>query len=120
GVAGSAGASGLGRVEQLVCGPGPALRPVLAPNHPDVVFEEPHTDTGRIGGSIDPHFEFADLPAGGIEPHPGELLVRAEPRIDAYEEFTRMRFDADRKSTRLNSSHVSISYAVFCLKKKNR
>src|SRR5690348_17408035 len=26
--------------------------------------------------------------------------------------------DADRKSTRLNSSHPSISYAVFCLKKK--
>src|SRR5438067_8831286 len=28
------------------------------------------------------------------------------------------RRDRDRKSTRLNSSHVSISYAVFCLKKK--
>src|SRR5436305_6955184 len=28
--------------------------------------------------------------------------------------------DADRKSTRLNSSHVRISYAVFCLKKKNK
>src|SRR5690625_4396202 len=27
---------------------------------------------------------------------------------------------ADRKSTRLNSSHVAISYAVFCLKKKHR
>src|SRR5690606_20559195 len=27
-------------------------------------------------------------------------------------------FDGDRKSTRLNSSHVKISYAVFCLKKK--
>src|SRR5690242_20864849 len=27
-------------------------------------------------------------------------------------------FRADRKSTRLNSSHMSISYAVFCLKKK--
>src|SRR3989442_5705165 len=27
---------------------------------------------------------------------------------------------ADRKSTRLNSSHVRISYAVFCLKKKNK
>src|SRR5690606_34514591 len=27
--------------------------------------------------------------------------------------------DRDRKSTRLNSSHVKISYAVFCLKKKN-
>src|SRR5690349_23006260 len=29
-------------------------------------------------------------------------------------------FDRDRKSTRLNSSHVEISYAVFCLKKKNQ
>src|SRR5437870_8587556 len=28
--------------------------------------------------------------------------------------------DRDRKSTRLNSSHVAISYAVFCLKKKKR
>src|SRR3989442_11313333 len=31
----------------------------------------------------------------------------------------RERQDVDRKSTRLNSSHVRISYAVFCLKKKN-
>src|SRR5690625_6194126 len=30
------------------------------------------------------------------------------------------RISEDRKSTRLNSSHVAISYAVFCLKKKNR
>src|SRR5256885_8506470 len=30
----------------------------------------------------------------------------------------RARLDADRKSTRLNSSHLVISYAVFCLKKK--
>src|SRR5207249_10843286 len=30
------------------------------------------------------------------------------------------RHDQDRKSTRLNSSHVSISYAVFCLKKKKK
>src|SRR5438067_3532682 len=29
-------------------------------------------------------------------------------------------FSEDRKSTRLNSSHVSISYAVFCLKKKKK
>src|SRR3712207_8301883 len=28
--------------------------------------------------------------------------------------------DVDRKSTRLNSSHANISYAVFCLKKKKR
>src|SRR5437870_11316415 len=30
-----------------------------------------------------------------------------------------MHKEGDRKSTRLNSSHVAISYAVFCLKKKN-
>src|SRR5438067_2943795 len=32
----------------------------------------------------------------------------------------RQPWQADRKSTRLNSSHVSISYAVFCLKKKKK
>src|SRR5438874_9658233 len=35
----------------------------------------------------------------------------AQVRSDAF-------IDLDRKSTRLNSSHVEISYAVFCLKKK--
>src|SRR3712207_8111699 len=30
------------------------------------------------------------------------------------------RADIDRKSTRLNSSHANISYAVFCLKKKKK
>src|SRR5690348_17443476 len=40
----------------------------------------------------------------------GELLFRT-----AREVFAKL---ADRKSTRLNSSHPSISYAVFCLKKK--
>src|SRR5690625_6556456 len=33
---------------------------------------------------------------------------------------TRKVEDRDRKSTRLNSSHVAISYAVFCLKKKKK
>src|SRR5690606_40793658 len=49
------------------------------------------------------------------------------PKIDARGEMTTRRPRAlaarrqawtDRKSTRLNSSHVKISYAVFCLKKK--
>src|SRR5438067_6353706 len=42
--------------------------------------------------------------------------------LATLEEETRQgsaRAVSDRKSTRLNSSHVSISYAVFCLKKKN-
>src|SRR5574337_356019 len=40
-------------------------------------------------------------------------------RIDAFELWCWRRLLRDRKSTRLNSSHHSISYAVFCLKKKN-
>src|SRR2546427_6812572 len=35
-------------------------------------------------------------------------------------EAAQHRGNADRKSTRLNSSHSQISYAVFCLKKKNK
>src|SRR5256885_10580243 len=35
-------------------------------------------------------------------------------------EAARLDLDPDRKSTRLNSSHLVISYAVFCLKKKNK
>src|SRR5579885_3191375 len=35
------------------------------------------------------------------------------------EKFAMLALALDRKSTRLNSSHVSISYAVFCLKKKS-
>src|SRR2546430_12350370 len=37
-------------------------------------------------------------------------------RLDC--ELSRSKSEADRKSTRLNSSHSQISYAVFCLKKK--
>src|SRR6266540_5551784 len=33
---------------------------------------------------------------------------------------THLRARLDRKSTRLNSSHITISYAVFCLKKKKK
>src|SRR5690554_3846135 len=46
----------------------------------------------------------------------GALLVQFDPR-DLEPRLERARAE-DRKSTRLNSSHVRISYAVFCLKKK--
>src|SRR3712207_8825533 len=42
------------------------------------------------------------------------------PNRLAIEERRRFRWGEDRKSTRLNSSHANISYAVFCLKKKNK
>src|SRR5438034_2629103 len=41
-------------------------------------------------------------------------------RARAGEQSRRPHPDGDRKSTRLNSSHTVISYAVFCLKKKKR
>src|SRR5439155_8814111 len=40
------------------------------------------------------------------------------PRIERASKDCRVAKRSDRKSTRLNSSHVAISYAVFCLKKK--
>src|SRR3989442_1832249 len=40
--------------------------------------------------------------------------------IDSQPGIQDLSTEGDRKSTRLNSSHVRISYAVFCLKKKNR
>src|SRR5207245_11162385 len=41
-------------------------------------------------------------------------------KLESVYDYERIWMSLDRKSTRLNSSHGSISYAVFCLKKKNR
>src|SRR5438067_5730183 len=58
---------------------------------------------------------FASYPGGGEQARCGNQA--AVGRISAV--CWRLdRNTPDRKSTRLNSSHVSISYAVFCLKKK--
>src|SRR5437870_6321699 len=52
----------------------------------------------------------------------GEQGNRCLRRTIVYHETARQSRSAalDRKSTRLNSSHVAISYAVFCLKKKKK
>src|SRR3712207_8620795 len=57
----------------------------------------------------------------------GEIaLVEGEAELTIFEHVVRSglvvaaRVRVDRKSTRLNSSHANISYAVFCLKKKKR
>src|SRR5207249_5805932 len=48
-----------------------------------------------------------------------EVAMPTVPVLDATgKQAGTMELKGDRKSTRLNSSHVSISYAVFCLKKK--
>src|SRR5690625_792695 len=53
-----------------------------------------------------------------------ELLLSKEERVAAADKLETSLANTlkklDRKSTRLNSSHVAISYAVFCLKKKTK
>src|SRR5207253_10618668 len=69
--------------------------------------------------------ERADPPADGdvaarrLDDPGDEAQERRLARPVAAHETDRVAgLDLDRKSTRLNSSHVAISYAVFCLKKK--
>src|SRR2546430_6160006 len=52
---------------------------------------------------------------------PGHRDARGETSLhERYTGSARDRLLRDRKSTRLNSSHSQISYAVFCLKKKKK
>src|SRR2546426_1428358 len=55
-------------------------------------------------------------------PHLRELAVAQQTTQDLARGkiLRRLLRDGDRKSTRLNSSHLVISYAVFCLKKKKK
>src|SRR5690606_12849002 len=80
---------GGGRQEVAQAEPEPVYEPV-------VQAEEPIPETVRV--ELDVKFDF------------DKDVVRE----DSYDDIRK-----DRKSTRLNSSHVKISYAVFCLKKKN-
>src|SRR2546426_9079885 len=48
------------------------------------------------------------------------LLLPADVQSEVAQGLTPAAAAADRKSTRLNSSHLVISYAVFCLKKKKK
>src|SRR5699024_649946 len=59
-----------------------------------------------VGTGINAHPEFGSRVANELSVQTGYKFVSSPNKLD-------------RKSTRLNSSHVSISYAVFCLKKKN-
>src|SRR5947209_18257477 len=56
-----------------------------------------------------------------IDPPEAHQVAGDAPQVHqvAREEHRQRDRQRDRKSTRLNSSHANISYAVFCLKKKN-
>src|SRR5690606_40296618 len=73
-------------------------------------------------------FGFIEIGTVTAHPQPGNEKPRMWRELDVRGVRNRMGFNnegaaaaaerLDRKSTRLNSSHVKISYAVFCLKKK--
>src|SRR2546426_2545203 len=69
-------------------------------------------------------FRSPDLGVGELAAELGLELGGAVAQADAADAARgcrhEQRAERDRKSTRLNSSHLVISYAVFCLKKKKR
>src|SRR5699024_12005462 len=77
-------------------------------------------DTHQNGQRLDNFLmaQFRELPKARIY----QMIRKGEVRINKGRAKPTSRLQTgdvvDRKSTRLNSSHVSISYAVFCLKKK--
>src|SRR5690349_24203470 len=67
-------------------------------------------DEHVVGDAADHGVDVSHVPA----------RCRQSPLGDAVVGHPVERDEQDRKSTRLNSSHVEISYAVFCLKKKKK
>src|SRR3712207_8997676 len=71
----------------------------------------------------DPNLVVAGIELGGVMRSPDGGETWEDQRPGAYADCHNLAAHAaapgtDRKSTRLNSSHANISYAVFCLKKK--
>src|SRR5204862_7047636 len=96
------------------------LFPMLPPPPRPPLF--PYTTLFRsptLGGRARHHQE--QRPAlRGLPALRGRRRDREALRAQARRRPRAQGFPIDRKSTRLNSSHVESSYAVFCLKKKNR
>src|SRR5438034_6738971 len=81
----------------------------------------PYTTLFRSRGRI----ELRGSPIGGLAPHriarKGLILIpQGDSLFPGLPVRDNLRNQEDRKSTRLNSSHTVISYAVFCLKKKKK
>src|SRR5256885_12307956 len=85
----------------------------------------PYTTLFRSYGDHQPEFSPRVLDPALDEAGIGRKLEAYDPRYYAtYYAIDAVNFEPvkspDRKSTRLNSSHLVISYAVLCLKKKNK
>src|SRR2546426_6512484 len=82
----------------------------------------PYTTLFRSSDPRDSHAHAAliELRAGRMDPLAAESRVRSLLANDPAADVLYFTLGKDRKSTRLNSSHLVISYAVFCLKKKKK
>src|SRR5439155_12532325 len=108
------GAEARGRVPRShPARPGPGAAPRLQPERAAGARPRPALGSAR-GPAARPHPGNQDangVDTGGAVGERGGSVSIADWRL-------RIADSRDRKSTRLNSSHVAISYAVFCLKKK--
>src|SRR5690554_7772856 len=75
------------------------------------------TEIKYLAEHFDTIFIIPNNPTGNIRSIPPNVKV-LRPKSSPYTTLRGIKQLGDRKSTRLNSSHVRISYAVFCLKKK--
>src|SRR5438045_1069165 len=76
---------------------------------------DPGTVSKYLNGRLLPSTTFARKLVRHIHGNDPSAIARIEQELDGLK-----RVQRDRKSTRLNSSHLGISYAVFCLKKKKK
>src|SRR3712207_7021789 len=66
-----------------------------------------------------PELLILDEPTTGLDPEQRASLRSLVSAVPGTVLLSTHQTEEDRKSTRLNSSHANISYAVFCLKKKS-
>src|SRR3712207_6980934 len=78
----------------------------------------PYTTLFRSATKAKPLRHVVELDGGRHQTSSTSIQRRRSTSATATDNVTSER--ADRKSTRLNSSHANISYAVFCLKKKKK
>src|SRR5438874_6087731 len=114
---GSAGADGRYAAGRVTAGKVTLVAGPLAINMSNVALDDFAVPAG-VGFVFDPMKPFSSvIRAYGIiaKAHIGQAKLGSLALSERLAATTR-----DRKSTRLNSSHVEISYAVFCLKKKKK